>query len=226
MSKMQGQELISVVIVAKNEQKIIKACVENVMTLTYGNKEIIVIDNGSTDRMPEILSAFKGIKIIRTLGTLGSARNVGWKAAKGKFICFVDADNLLPEDYLQKMLTNYKEGVGIIGSRHVAMKKGFFSSSYDLSLHLTKRLYITRRGQPRAVGASGAIFLREALERVGGFDDVMFGEDGRFCVKARQMGYRIAYTSNTFNYHDFPSNFIIWRKKCMKGGTCPHGLRR
>ena len=74
-------------------------------------------------------------------------------------------------------------------------------------------------GQPKAVGASGSIYLREALESLGGFDNVMFGEDGRICVNARQSGYRIAYASNTFNYHDFTDNFRVWRGKCMKGGA-------
>lgn len=83
MSKMQNQDLVSVVIVAKNEQRIIKGCIENVMALSYGHKEIVVIDNESTDRMPEILSSFTGIKVVRALGTLGAAGMPGGRHQRG-----------------------------------------------------------------------------------------------------------------------------------------------
>jgi glycosyltransferase involved in cell wall biosynthesis len=211
-------DLVSVVIVTKNEEKHIQQCLESVLGTAYQPKEVILVDD-SSDSTPKIAASFKEVRIIRTIGSLGYARNVGWRAARGRFICFVDADILLPKDYFERMLPHFKGNVGIVGTRNKALRRGFFSDSDDLALHLSKIQWIAERGEPRSVPCGGTIYLRKVFLDAGGFDDVMFGEDSRLCLKARKKGYKIAYALDIHNYHDFTTDFKQWKRQCMKGGA-------
>ena len=98
---MERNDLVSVIVVTKNEEKHIRQCLQSIFETTYQPKEVILVDD-SSDSTPKIAASFKEVRIIRTPGSLGYARNVGWRAAKGRFICFVDADILLPKDYFEK----------------------------------------------------------------------------------------------------------------------------
>jgi len=215
---MNHSELVSVVIVAKNEEKHIRQCLQSIFETSYQPKEVILVDD-SSDATPKIATSFKDVRIIRTPGSLGYARNVGWRAAKGMFVCFVDADILLPKDYFERMLAHFKGNVGIVGTRNKALRRGFFSDSDDLALHLSKIQWIAKNSEPRTVPCVGTIYLRKMFEDTGGFDDVMFGEDSRVCFKASKKGYKIAYALDTFNYHDFTTDFRQWKRQCMKGGA-------
>src|ERR1700722_15856506 len=93
--------LVSVVIPAYNAEKWVSEAVKSVLTQTYKNLEIILVDDGSTDRTVELAdSALKqGGRPYRILQQpnrgAAAARNLGWRAAKGTWIQFLDADDLL-----------------------------------------------------------------------------------------------------------------------------------
>jgi|GEM_PF-2034043 len=212
------KKLVSVIVVTKNEEKHIRQCLESIFETTYQPKEVMLVDN-SSDSTPKIAASFKNVRIIRTPGLLGYARNVGWRAAKGRIICFVDADITLPKDYFERMLPHLKGNVGIVGTRNKALRRGFFSDSDDLALHLSKIQWIAKNGEPRSVTCGGTIYLRKVFSDTGGFDNMMFSEDSRLCFKARKRGYKIVYALDTFNYHDFTTDFRQWKRQCMKGGA-------
>lgn len=99
------EELISVIIPVYNVEEYLSACLESVTGQTYKNLEIIVIDDGSTDKSgiicDEYCSRDNRIKVIhKKNGGLSDARNSGLKAAKGQYIGFVDSDDwIAPEMY-------------------------------------------------------------------------------------------------------------------------------
>lgn len=96
--------LISVVIPVYNEEEVIGECLQSLMRQTYSNLEVIVVDDGSTDRTREIISRFKKVKLI--LGEHrgpGFSRNLGSKKAKGKILVFVDADMTFDKNYIEKL---------------------------------------------------------------------------------------------------------------------------
>ena len=105
MNKMAmfSEPLISVVVPVFNSEKYIKSCVSSILEQSYKNIEIILINDGSTDRSEEIIINLKlSDSRIRTFNQKNSgvsvARNNGVKNAKGKYICFVDSDDYLPID--------------------------------------------------------------------------------------------------------------------------------
>lgn len=109
-------DIISVIIPVYNEEAHLTRCLDSVLSQTYGNLEIITVDDGSTDRSPEILKEYaakdKRIKIISMEnGGASTARNMGIEAAAGSYIGFVDADDWA-EEGMYEALYNYlsKEG--------------------------------------------------------------------------------------------------------------------
>lgn len=112
---------ISVIIPVYNTEKYIKDCLESLCNSTVFNKcEIIVIDDGSTDHSVEIVEEYikkHGNVSLYSYANMGlsSARNKGLEQAKGKYIFFVDSDDFIENDYLQKLYEAIeKEDVDVV----------------------------------------------------------------------------------------------------------------
>ena len=106
---------VSVIIPVYNAEKYLKQCISSIANQTMKDIEIIAINDGSTDNslnvLDELSSRYKGKMKIYTKenGGAGSARNIGIENASGEFIKFVDADDYLKADILEKMYTIAKE---------------------------------------------------------------------------------------------------------------------
>ena len=89
---------ISVIVPVYNVEKELPRCIESLLTQTYSNFELLLINDGSSDGSPEIMEKYaEKDPRIRTLhkknGGVSSARNRGLEQAKGEYVCFVDADD-------------------------------------------------------------------------------------------------------------------------------------
>ena len=106
--------LISVVIPVFNAEKYLKQCIDCVIAQTYDNYEIIIINDGSTDKSGEIIDFYtkkcdKIHSFLKQNGGVSSARNYGIDKASGDYICFVDADDIIEYNYLD-ILYNALQG--------------------------------------------------------------------------------------------------------------------
>lgn len=100
------KELISIIVPVYNVENYIEECIKSIINQTYKNIEIIVINDGSTDRSGIICSIYadkdKRIKLINTKNNgVAKARNIGIKSATGKYITFVDSDDYVSEKYIE-----------------------------------------------------------------------------------------------------------------------------
>lgn len=96
------QKKISVIIPVYNAEKYIRETLDSIIKQSYKNLEIILIDNGSKDRSPDIIQKYEAkypeIHMIEESGKgPGASRNRGLKLAKGDYIVFADADDYLPD---------------------------------------------------------------------------------------------------------------------------------
>lgn len=103
-------ELISIIVPAYNVEKYIEKCISSIQKQTYQNIEIIVVDDGATDRTGELIdkAAEKDprIRVIHQVNAgVSAARNCGMDAAQGEYIVFVDGDDYLAADYVEYMLS-------------------------------------------------------------------------------------------------------------------------
>lgn len=101
-----GMDLVSIVIPAHNAETYLSETLESALQQTYPNCEVIVVDDGSTDSTPIILATFGSrIRVIRQEnGGSAAARNTGVAAARGKWIAFLDSDDVwLPEKIARQL---------------------------------------------------------------------------------------------------------------------------
>lgn len=102
-------KLVSIIIPVYNVEEYIEECLNSVVNQTYKNLQVIVIDDGSTDRSACICEKFgktdSRIEIIsqENMG-VSAARNKGMSLAKGEFITFIDSDDYVDNDYIETLL--------------------------------------------------------------------------------------------------------------------------
>ena len=100
--------LITIVVPVYNVEKYIEACLYSIMKQTYKNIEVVIVDDGSTDKSGDICDDFSKIdsraKVVHQSNIgLSGARNKGISIASGKYITFVDSDDLLYPTYIEKL---------------------------------------------------------------------------------------------------------------------------
>jgi len=93
----------SIIIPVYNVEKYIKECLDSVMNQTYNNYEVIVVNDGTKDRSMDIVKNYD-VKVINQENQgLSAARNIGASKAKGEYILFVDSDDTIETDLLQRL---------------------------------------------------------------------------------------------------------------------------
>lgn len=121
--------MFSVVIPLYNKESTIKKTIQSVLSQTYINFELIIVDDGSTDNSLQVVSAFEDarITIIKQCNEgVSTARNNGILSCKREYIAFLDADDWWENDYLEKMkqlIIAYPDA-GMYGSRYNEYKRG------------------------------------------------------------------------------------------------------
>ena len=106
--------LISVIIPVYKVEAYLTACVESVLRQTYQNFELILVDDGSPDNCPQMCDAFAArdsrIRVIhKENGGLSSARNAGIEIARGKYLAFLDSDDLWSPLFLERLYRAIQE---------------------------------------------------------------------------------------------------------------------
>jgi GT2 family glycosyltransferase len=96
-----SRPLVSVIIPVYNGERFLAEALHSVLSQDYQPIEVIVVDDGSTDRSSEIIHSFEGIRTIRQANQgVGAARNAGIEVAQGEFITFLDQDDTWTPDKL------------------------------------------------------------------------------------------------------------------------------
>ncbi len=101
--------MISVIIPVYKAETFFDECVSSILEQSYRDFELILVDDGSPDNCPAMCDSWAKsdarVKVIHKLnGGVSSARNAGLNAASGEYVCFVDSDDTLPKDALEKLI--------------------------------------------------------------------------------------------------------------------------
>ncbi|CDF26939.1 group 2 glycosyl transferase [Dialister sp. CAG:588] len=122
------EPLISIIVPVYKVEKYIHRCIESVLHQTYTNWELILVDDGSPDSCGRICDEYAmyhdKIAVIHKINQgVGAARNTGLHRAEGEWIYFLDSDDFIKEDTLEKMITFSNEGFyDIVMAGHSILK--------------------------------------------------------------------------------------------------------
>lgn len=210
--------LLSIVIPIYNAEKYLKETIHSVLNQTYSNFEIIAVNDGSTDHSLEILQQFtdERIQIINKENTgVSDTRNKAIKAAHGKYICFLDADDYLSPQYLERMYMTAEENSADMVVCNYLPFRGIpdFSNVKSEAIAVQSTDILVQAGV--LTSACTKLIKKSTLSKYNiEFDtNLTFGEDLFFCWKAylasdnvwmideKLYGYRMAGTGATSKYH-------------------------
>lgn len=115
---MRKHSLISVIVPIYKVQDYLKECIESIINQTYSDLEVILVDDGSPDRCPQMCDEWakrdSRIRVVhKKNGGLSSARNAGLDVAKGEYISFVDSDDFICKDALENLYNRIKDDKSI-----------------------------------------------------------------------------------------------------------------
>jgi glycosyltransferase involved in cell wall biosynthesis len=185
----------SVIIPSYNEASHIRQCIESVKTNdnTKADYEIIVADNGSTDGSVEIVKAL-GINIIEnTEGirkSIATLRNLGAKQSRGDIFAFLDADMIVPDNWLLKANEYFSNGFkGVLGFvEKVPDSAGWVGKTWGNRAYqkLDKITYVD------FLPGRNLFINRTVFEEIKGFNETLItAEDKDFTLRVFRSGYKV-----------------------------------
>jgi len=202
---------VSVCMPAHNAERFVREAVESALQQTHRNLEIICVDDGSTDGTYEILQSCEPwIQLIRTENRgAPAARNTALSAATGQFVQFLDADNLLlPESIEKKLVPLLRDEADLAFSNQV-----FLHDSGDIQ-HVRSRAdpsgmdpfdYCLRFNDPggrTAIDTNAGLHRMEVLQRIGGFrEHVVRNQDKDLAIREAAAGARFFYVDEELSIY-------------------------
>ena len=189
--------VLSVIISAYNEEVYLAACLEAALAELAANAargafEIIVVDNGSTDRTAEIARGFPGVRIVvEPRKGLTRTRQRGLQAARGAILAYIDADTRMPHGWIGRVLDSFEadDQVVCVSGPYIYYD---VTSVKAASIRLYWRLIAApayRLTSYMAVGGNFAV-RAEALTNIRGFDTTIpfYGEDTDIARRLASVG--------------------------------------
>ncbi len=178
--------MLSIIIPARNEEKIIGRLLKSIKSQNF-DCEIIVGNDGSTDKTAKIAGKYARV-VTGKWGHPGSVRNACAKIAKGNYLLFLDADVVLPNNFLNQ---NFKEFIDRKMVSATTYVKPLSNKLVDMFIHgfgYNLFYFLLQRISPLACGF--CIFCRKDIFiKVGGFDrSITLGEDHDLVRKSTEYG--------------------------------------
>lgn len=232
VEKEKAAEMISVIVPAYNAEKTIEACLDALSNQDYKDKcEIIVIDDGSTDSTPELVSKYTNVRYISQKNTgPAAARNIGAFEAKGDIILFTDSDCAPEKNWITEMLKPFKSNPDVVGVKgRYKTKQREITARFVQLEYEDKYCYMQKNNYIDFIDTYSAGFRKEIFLEMGGYDTefpVACAEDIELSYRLSRKGYKMVFNPNAIVYHIHPNKlkhylqkkykFAYWRMVAVK----------
>lgn len=212
--------LVSIIVPAYNAERTLAECLYALAQQDYPALEIIVVDDGSTDRTGEIARDFEGVTYIRQENAgPAAARNRGAAAAKGAWLAFTDSDCVAEPDWINQLMAKREPGVvGIGGTYDIANPASLLARIIHAEIiarHARLPVYVD------FLGSFNVAYERAAFEAVGGFDPAFSqasGEDNDLAYRMIDAGGKLTFTRFAIVKHYHPERLLPYFKTQMRHG--------
>ena len=196
---------VSVVVCSYNAERTMEACLASLEHLNYPDYEVIVVNDGSTDRTLEIAECFPYARIISQANKgLSVARNVGAEAATGEIVAYTDSDCVADPDWLTYLVATMerKQLVACGGPNFPPPEDSLVPSAVAVSPGGPTHVLLTDETAEHIAGCNMA-FRRDALLALGGFDPVYraAGDDVDICWRFQDAGHTIGFSPAAIVWH-------------------------
>lgn len=197
------EPLVSVVVPAFNEEKVIRRTIDSLLGSDYANIEILVVDDGSMDSTYQVakqtFAGFANVSVVtKPNGGKAEALNFGWRRSKGDIVIALDADTLFTPETISALAHRFADpsvgavaGNAKVGNR-INIVTRWQALEYVTSQNFDRRAFASLNCITVVPGAVGA-WRRSVLEEAGGFSSNTLAEDQDLTIEVRKRGYRIGY---------------------------------
>lgn len=192
---------VSIVVAVYNMQDTIGKCIESLLEADYPEKEIIIVNDGSTDRTEEIVKQYLVTLINQKKQGASAARNNGLKNAKNEIVAYTDSDCEVSRDWARNIVKHFEDpSVGAVTGKTI-FRTDTTCTSYVRSLDIEERNARRKKYTSLANGPNSA-FRRSLLSGIGGFNPRWYhAEDTEVSYRVWEEGYKIVYEPNAVVYH-------------------------
>jgi GT2 family glycosyltransferase len=195
---------VSVVVCSFNGERTIAACCEALLRLDYPDYEVLVVDDGSTDRTAEIVRGF-GFRVLSTENRgLSSARNAGMRAATGEIVAYTDDDAPPDPHWLTYLAWGFltTEHAAIGGPNIPPPRDGLIAGCVAHAPGGPVHVLLSDTVAEHVPGCNMAV-RRRCLEAIGGFDPRYrtAGDDVDVCWRLQELGWTIGFSPAAMVWH-------------------------
>jgi glycosyltransferase involved in cell wall biosynthesis len=195
---------ISVVVCSYNGSRTIRQCLEGLERVEYPNFDFIVVNDGSTDTTAEIASEYNCQIITTENAGLSGARNVGWQAAKGEIIAYLDDDAIPDRHWLYYLATAFREtNHAAVGGPNIAPPQSdIIADCVDNAPGGPVHVLVTDEMAEHLPGCNLAI-RKSCLEALKGFDPIFWvaGDDVDLCWRLQERGWTLGFSPGAAVLH-------------------------
>lgn len=209
--------IVSVIVPIYNAEKYLHECVDSILGQTVRDIEVILVNDGSTDRSPEICDTYaqkdNRVQVVhKPNGRAASARNAGLRVATGEYVAFVDADDWIALDMYEKMLAMKADiclcdYVRCKGAEQVPFSQPSIRYGYYNKADIQKEVYphLVMDGLEYPVTISNCVLLikRKILtdNNLSYREDILISEDAPFGSEVLYCAESFAYLKGEYFYH-------------------------
>lgn len=209
--------LVSVIVPAYSEEKLIAKTINSLLQSDYKNIEIIVVDDGSFDQTSHVVATTFADEprvrlFMRDNAGKSEALNLGFKRSKGEIVIGLDADTIFEKNTISLLVEPFadKKVGAVAGNAKVGNRLNIVTKwqalEYVTSQNLERRVFSSFNAITVVPGAVGA-WRREAVEAANGFTSNTLAEDQDLTIKVRILGYKIVYAEKAIAWTEAPDTF-------------------
>jgi cellulose synthase/poly-beta-1,6-N-acetylglucosamine synthase-like glycosyltransferase/peptidoglycan/xylan/chitin deacetylase (PgdA/CDA1 family) len=213
---------VAVIVPAFNEEVGIERGVRSLAASDYPDFEVVVVDDGSTDRTAEIVAGL-GLERVRLVrqdnAGKAAALNTGVELTDSEIVVMVDGDTLFEPGTLRSLVQPFADEnvAAVSGNTKVGNRRGLLGRwqhiEYVIGFNLDRRMYDVLQCTPTVPGAAGA-FRRDVLAEVGGVPGDTLAEDTDLTLAIGRTGHRVVYAEDARAWTEAPSTLtVLWRQR-------------
>lgn len=162
--------MISIIIPVYNSVTVLSNCLQSILIQTYQNFEVLLINDGSYDGSDALCDHYANLDVrIRVFhklnGGVSSARNIGISHARGEYITFIDSDDAIEPDYLERLKKEFAEDLAICGFKITDGKEFVLEEDVITMDRMAEEVPIMVRDPFLLYSACGKLFRHELIEQ-------------------------------------------------------------